>query len=346
MPKARCVLWIDPIQAPILRRVIERADIELVGAGCPDPARTGQVASDLQCDPVDDLRSALTHKDTDLILLANPGSFADQAIDADLDSLKAAHARNVCVASLEPIPATANQIAGTSFAEVLQTGALNELVRFVPLTRHTPIATELNTVLETFGPIRSCSLTLGSPALLGSLGARLFDAMDLVRSFVGVPNIIDASFISPAAGRGMHPLPGQSLRNLVGEFTMNLRFSDGRCASVLLSDQLGASSMHMTLLGSEGHIEVNTTGFRWYNPAGEQIDSFKTDQQTNNQSESTDPVESALTAQLIEICSGVGPTHAPIDYQSVLSMTHSTLLSTRTGQGESPRAVEQLMLSM
>lgn len=341
MSKARCILWLDPDQAPVLKRVLDRADIKLVGAGSPDSARTGQVASDLGCEPVDDLRTALTSFDADLMILGNPGRFADEAQDADLDALKAAHARNLCVATLEPIPPIANGIGGTSFAEVLSTGALNELARFVPMTRHTPMIVELYTVLETFAPIRSCNITLGIPQALGSLGARLFDAMDLVRSIMGIPNIIDASYISPAAGRGLHPLPGHTLRNLHGEFSMNLRFSDGRCAALLITDQVGAPIINMTMLSSEGHIIANNAGFRWHNSSGEQIDSY-----ANPETDGTDPSEIALGDQLIELCTGVGPKHAPIDYPGVLSMTHATLLSTRTGQGESPRAVEQLLLSM
>ncbi len=341
MSKTRCILWLEPDQAPPLKRVLECADIELVGAGSPDSARIGQVASDLECDPIDDLRHALASADADLVLLGSPARFADQAQDADLDGLKAAHARHVCVATLEPVPATVNAIGGTSFAEVLQTGAINELAQMMPMTRYTPMVDELCTVFETFAPIRSCSITLGMPQVLGSLGARLFDAMDLIRSLIGIPDIIEAAYISPTVGRGLHPLPGQSLRDLHGEFTLNLRFSDGRCASLLLTNQVGASMIHMTLMSTEGHISANNDGFKWFNPDGEMIDSYNAPQ-----TKDADLSETALVNQLIECCTGVGPKRAPIDYPSVLSMTHATLLSTRTGQGESPRAVEHLLLSM
>ena len=332
----------QPEQAPVLGRLVARADIELVGAGCPDPARTGQIASQLGCEPVDDLRHALTSVDADLVILGDPGTFGEHARDQDLESLRAAHGRNVCVATLEPIPAAAGEIAGTLYAEALQNGTLGTLARFVPLTRHTGLVTELQAALETFGPIRSCSITIGAPAALGSLGARLFDAMDLVRSLIGVPNIVEAAYISPAAGRGLHPLPGQSLRGLHGEITMNLRFSDGRCACVLLSDQLARSRVSMTLIGREGHMSVHARGFEWYNPEGALIDSHE----LAAEEDGVDPLERALGTQLIEVCTGVGPKRSPVDYGGVLSMTHSALLSTRTGQGESPHDVEQLLLSV
>ena len=58
MTPPRCVVWTNPDQAPVLAEVLHGAGIELNGAGCPDPARTGQVASALSCPPIDDLRSA------------------------------------------------------------------------------------------------------------------------------------------------------------------------------------------------------------------------------------------------------------------------------------------------
>lgn len=340
MTPPRCVVWTTPDQAPVLAEVLGGAGIELAGAGCADPARTGQVATALGCEPVDDLRQALCHFDADLVLLGDPGSFGEEASDADLDSLRAAHARNLCVATIEPIPATASGFAGTGFAEALHQGVLGSLATFAPVTRYRPIINELASVLDTYAPLRSCSINIAGPAALGSLGSRLFDTLDLVRWLVGVPSIIEAAYISPSAGRGMHPLPGHTLRNLHGEITMNLRFSDGRCSAVYLSDQLAHTTLNMSIIGLEGHIALDGNGFVWTNPAGEPVDTHKCE------ASDIDAGRLALQTQLNDLCSGVVPTRPPIDYAAVLSMTHAALLSTRTGQGESPHDVEQLMLSM
>ena len=312
----------------------------LVGAGCPDSARTGQVASSLSCEPIDDLRQALTTCETDMVLLGDPGSFGEEPNDADLEALRAAHARNVCVATSEPIPATASGIAGTSFAEALHQGVLGTFACVVPLLRYRPIVAELASVLETYAPVRSAMLAYTGSASHASLGARLFNMLDLTRWLIGVPSVIEAAYVSPRAGRGMHPLPGQTIRHLHGEMTMNLRFSDGRCAAIYLSDQFPTSAVSMTLASAEGQIRLDEQGFVWHNPVGDQIDSH------TPQDASLNSDIGALRAQLTELCSGVAPTRPPIDYASVLSMTHAALLSTRTGQGESPHDVEQLMLSM
>ena len=340
MTQPRCVVWTNPEQAQALSRVLHAAGIELIGAGCPDPARTGQTASALSCPALDDLRQVLHTSDADVLLLGDPGVFGEYADDADLEALRAAHSRNLSVGTLEPIPASAAGIGGTAFAEVLHQGSMCGLSAFLPLTRHNAVIDELSGVLETFAPIRSCSLTIASPKALGSLGAKLFDSMDLVRWLIGVPSIIEAAYISPSAGRGMHPLPGQTLRGLHGEITMNLRFSDGRCAAVLLSDQLATNQLGLTLIGAEGMIHLNSKGFVWTNPSGEAIDQHTAPSSDGQHG------ESEFQTQLIDLCTGVAPTRTPIDYTAVLSMTHAALLSTRTGQGESPHDIEQLMLSM
>ncbi len=340
MSQPRCIVWTNPDQAHVLGAILHEAGIERIGAGCADPARTGQVASSLGCEPVDDLRQALTTLDTDMVLLGDPGGFGEEPNDADLEALRAAHARNVCVATIEPIPATPAGIGGTSFSEALHQGVIGSFAHVTPLLRYRPIIAELSSVLETYAPVRSAMLAYAGSSAHGTLGARLFNMLDLTRWLIGVPSVIEAAYVSPRAGRGMHPLPGQTIRNLHGEITMNLRFSDGRCAAIYLSDQFHDSTLSMTLASAEGQILLDEQGFVWRNPAGDEVDThIAPDAALNSDA-------GALRAQLSELCSGTAPTRPPIDYASVLSMTHAALLSTRTGQGESPHDVEQLMLSM
>lgn len=89
-------------------------------------------------------------------------------------------------------------------------------------------------------------------------------------------------------------------------------------------------------MGAEGHIVVDDAGFRWFNRSGEVVDSFSTEPEGDG----------TLTKQLVELCSGVGPKHAPVDYAANLSMTHAALLSTRTGQGETPESIRRLLLEV
>jgi hypothetical protein len=342
VPKAAC--WLRPDQAEVVARVLAAAGIVPAFAGSPEPTHTGQVARALGCDTCDDLRSALTSLPVDLVYIAAAGAFGHKDVDQDLTALQAARSRAVPVATSDPIPAAAMELGGTRWMEALHNGSLAELVRFVPRTRRTKTADELHAALETFGVPRTCSLRLFGPAPLANLGARLFDAMDFVRTLMGVPETIDACYVAPAKGRGVHQLPGESLRHLEGDLTIHLRFSDGRAATAHLSDQAPATAFDLRVLGAEGILSLTPERLTWRHPGGD-VDrtAIGPEPTAPDGSDGPDPGEAALIAQLSNLCSGVGPSHAPIDYPAVLSMAHAALLSCRTGQGESPETIRRLI---
>jgi len=336
------MIWARPEQTGPIRRAVERAGVSIVGAGCPDPTRGSEVAAALGCDHIDDLRRMLSAESPDLVLLADPGGFGDRDLETDLVALQQAHSRETAVATLEPIPAEATVVSGTSWSDSLQSGALSQFVQQVPLLRHTRVIEELAASLETFGRIRSMSCSLMSPAILGSLGARLFDTMDLVRTLVGVPETIDASYAAASSRAGLHELPGQSLRGLHGILTIHARMPDGRGAIVQVSDQAGRSTLAMNLVGAEGNIELTDRGFTRYDADGAEIDACVIERDAG-----TDPTEARLSEQLIQLCSGVASTtRAPVDHASVLAMGHTTLLSARTGQGETPETIRRLLMEV
>tara|TARA_R110000782_G_scaffold57258_13_gene119683 strand:+ start:7233 stop:8258 length:1026 start_codon:yes stop_codon:yes gene_type:complete len=333
-PNAVC--WLTPDQTERIGRVLARAGVVPVLAGSPEPTHTGQVARDLGCEPCDDLRSALTSAPVDLVFIAAAGQFGHTDIDQDLSALQLAKGRAVPVATIDAIPAAAMELNGTRWTDALHNGTLADLVRVVPRTRRTKALDELHVTLETFGVPRTCSIRLVGPAALGTLGARLFDAMDVVRTLMGVPEIVDACFVAPAKARGLHQLPGESLRGLTGDLTAHLRFADGRAAGVHLSDQSPTTETDLRIMGAEGSITLDAAGLVWRHPGGEP-------DRTPFDPPDADPGEAALATQLANLCAGVGPSHAPIDYPAVLSMTHAALLSCRTGQGEAPDTIRRLM---
>jgi hypothetical protein len=338
IPRAAC--WLRPEQAEVIARTLRMAGIVPALAGSPEAVQTPGVARVLGCEPCDDLRLVLTAAPVDLVLIASAGvgGFGDTDVDQDLTALQLAKARGVAVATIDPIPAAAMELTGTRWVEALENGSLAELVRVVPRTRRTRMIDELHAAMETFGVLRTCSVRSQGPAVLGGLGARLFDAMDLVRTVMGVPETIDACFVAPANARGVHQLPGVSLRGLTGDLTAHLRFSDGRSGTLHLSDQCAASAFDLRALGAEGAITLTPQRMVWQGREGD-LDT------TDLPPSPEDFGEAALVTQLNSLCAGVGPTHAPIDYPSVLSMTHAALLSCRTGQGEAPDTIRRLMAS-
>ena len=341
IPKAAC--WLRPEQADLVARVLAAAGITPAFAGSPEPTHSGQVARALGCDTCDDLRSALTTLPVDLVYIASAGEFGHRDVDQDFNALQMARSRAVPIATADPIPAAAMELGGTRWMDALHNGTLAELVRFVPRTRRTRTADELHAALETFGVPRTCSLRLFGPATLAGLGGRLFDAMDIVRTLMGVPETIDACFVAPTMGRGVHQLPGESLRHLQGDMTVHLRFSDGRSATAHLSDQAPATAFDLRILGAEGIISLTPERLTWRHPDGEVDQTQIPPVGAVPDANATDPGEAALVTQLNNLCAGVGPSHAPIDYPAVLSMAHAALLSCRTGQGESPDTIRRLI---
>jgi hypothetical protein len=337
----RAVCWLRPEQSGVISRVLRDAGIEAVSAGSPEASNTGVVAQSMGCQPCNDLRSALTSGDADLVVIAAPGDFGHADLDQDMGALQQARSRALPIATLEPIPASAMSLAGTRWADALENGSLAEYIRFAPRTRRTPAIDELHAMLETFGVPRSGAIRMHGPSTLGSLGARMFDAMDLTRAIFGVPESIDACCVTPAIGRGVHQVPGETLRSLTGDLTAHLRFSDGRSLTMHLSDRAARSSFDLRVIGLEGIVDVRPDQLVWQHSSGE-IDRTRVN---GAGVEGDDANETALVTQLKNLCAGVGPTHAPIDYSAVLSMTHAALLSCRTGQGESPDTIRRLMLS-
>src|SRR5262245_28617270 len=75
MPSARVAVWLDAHQADFVRAVARQAGVTIAAAGSPSRGQTGAVAAAVECAPLDDLRSAMTEGDFDVIWLAANGDF-------------------------------------------------------------------------------------------------------------------------------------------------------------------------------------------------------------------------------------------------------------------------------
>ncbi|GIK18867.1 MAG: hypothetical protein DYG93_01730 [Leptolyngbya sp. PLA2] len=334
---ARVVAWLEEHQASLVGRVVEAAGLRLVGAGSPGRGRAGAAAAALGVGALDDLRAALAEADCDLVLLASPGEFG--ASSADLAPLVAARSRGVRIASLEPIPATAIELAGGGW-----TGGNPrpiDAVRFCPLARSSRSFRDAAEVLQMFGPVRTLAVETCCTPAEGSLGARLFAAMELVHWLMGEPETIDAAFAGPAQGPGVHALPGETLRDLHGDLTANLRYADGRAACVLASDQSGRWSRTATLLGPNGRLRVFEDGFEWVSRAGEKVDQARRTKKRG--SEPTPHAVEAIAESLSRLIDPSAGDDAPLDHESLLCMSQAALLSARTANGESPATIRRMV---
>ncbi|MFN0012789.1 MAG: hypothetical protein ACKVS8_14230 [Phycisphaerales bacterium] len=331
------LVWLRAEQASLVRLVAAGTGLAIVGAGGPGPDRGAAAAAALGVPHADDLRAALSTTEATVALLADPGTFGEGSATEDASLLRAFASRAGRTLSLEPLPAAlVGNPSGASMAtDDTATASTNpEWARFVPLARWRRPMREALELLESFGPVRSASLLCLSHPSDGSLGARLFDALDLLSAFLGHPETVDAAFVGTEAGRGIHALPGENLRGLHGDMTANLRFADGRSAALFASDQAGTWERSLTLVGPGGRLRVSDAGLEWIDAAGRRLDKSRAapDAPASPGSAAAEMIAEQVR---LSLSAGSGAPCVPA-FSRTLAAVQAALLSARTREGEHP----------
>jgi len=335
MPKTdtpiETIAWLSPAQTGLVREVAEEAGLKLIGAGSPQRGASGGVAADLGAPTVDDLRHAIASASNIAILIADPGEFGIKEGIADREAVLDAQSRGVQIATLEPIPASALDLTAAGWVGTSPRAV--DAISFVPLARQSTGYRAASELIEEFGLVRSMSVEVFCDRSHGTLGARLFSAMELVHTVMGDPDKIFCTSVSPAHKQG-YSFNSETLRGLHGDLAATMRFGDGRAASIVASDHASGWSRRITLLGDEGRLYLNDDGFVWTASDGSINDRAHI-------SENPTPVNPNAAVRVI----GDGLSRAlrketrsfaPLDHGQVLALGQTALLSARTGQPESP----------
>lgn len=194
----RTLLWLRTEQVALARAAAAGAELEVALAGSPVRGQSGEVAAALGAAVHDDLRGAVAAGGVDLVLILAPGEFGSAE---DAAALLGATTRGVKVASMEPLPAQAIDLAGDAW-RWRSAGMPSAVPALLPRMRTGRAWREAWEEGEGAGAARSASVvTLCGPAE-GSLGARLADAMDLLLSVFGEPETIDAAYAGGTRLRG------------------------------------------------------------------------------------------------------------------------------------------------
>jgi hypothetical protein len=334
-------VWLTPEQTPLIRRSAAAAELAIVAAGSPVRGQSGAVATALETSSIDDLRGLLMNTEAELILLAAPGAFGAGMQSDDVDALAAATGRGVQVATFEPIPATALDLSSAGWKSPRGKASPVEALRFCPLTRLTSAFRNATEVLENFGHFRLMSIESWCRPEEGTLGGHIYAAMELVLSLMGEPETVDAAYVSPTQGTGVHMLPGESLRELRGDLSANLRFADGRAASFVASDQGGRWNRYVTLVGACGRLRIFDDGFEWLSPGGEKVDEARPAGRVRG-GPPADHAVAAISDAISRLLDPAIPDPGPTDHAAVLAMGQAALLSARTGQSESPATIRRM----
>lgn len=338
-PVHRAVVWLEPEQAELARIVGTLAGVTFVAAGCPQGSGAGrgrspEVAQSLGAEPIDDLLRTLANAEADVALFLTAARSADDPSLDDPTLVRACLDRNLKIATLEPAPATVTE--RSRFEKTLGPGSV-EKIRFIPAMRRSRGFRAAAEVVDTIAPIRTIAVGARGGAGQGSLAARLFDAMDVVLGLMGEPETIDCAIAGPATPAGIHLTPGESLRDLRGDLTANLRFGSGRSASLMLSDSAGRWFRGVTVLAHGGCLRIDDKSFELIDPNGVTIDRTRT--RLSSGAADDPPAAAAIAEQLAALLDPRAPAPTPMDAPVALAMCEAALLSARTGQAESPATI-------
>ncbi|MBX3389924.1 MAG: hypothetical protein KF691_10780 [Phycisphaeraceae bacterium] len=336
--KKTAVVWLRPDQVSLAHDLAAASNLIIETVGSPVRGESTALAKQLSSEPADDLRSVIAEAKTSLVLLLDPGDFATEREPADDRALGAARSRGVRIATLEPIPASALALQNSPADSDEQTGA-PETVRLLAMLRHSKRYRDALEVIEQFGHVRTLSLELYNAPEQGSLGSQLVSALDVIVAHLGTPETVDASFVSPSQGQTVYTVPGDSLRGLSGDLTAVLRFADGRAATIVASDHAGRWNRVLTLLGPGGRLRIYDDGFEFLGPSGDKVDEARHRRTAKSAPHSIEVLSDGIDRLLDPHISAP----APMDTLSVFSTAQAALLSTRTGQPESPDTIRRMV---
>ncbi len=311
------MVWLDKAHRDLVIDVVKTSGARVSAIGSADPVISKDFCERFNAERIADFRVAARREGNGAVLLA----ISADSLPAETGLLLTADVQAI---SIEPFP--------DSLASASAVSDEGNTVQLAPLMRRTPGYRSAAEVISTFGEPRCVNVFFRCGKGQGSMFARLYDAMDIIRSLCGEPEQIDAALAGPVPG-----LPGvpESLRGLHGSITVNMRFSQNRCACIAVSDQAGAWFRGVTVLGERGCLRIHDDGFEWIDEDGARVDSSLASQ----------PLTYAdlVADQLVRLLQRRDPGELPLEHGRLLALCETARLSCRTGQSETPRKMLELL---
>lgn len=329
-------IWAMPEQAELMSRIAEGAGLEVACAGSPARGQAGALAAAMKVSSLDDLRSALAERVADVVLIGSPGDFGADPDRPDAELVRAAMSRGTRVLTLEPLPPSALLLARGGWMEPAHAPSLNG-VTWCPTAGHSYGWRQMPDLRESFGAVRAMSVESFGSLADGTLGARLIAAVEIVLWMMGVPDAVDAAYVGPDGGT-VHALPGETLRDLRGTVTANLRFADGRAATLAASDGAGVWRRAATLIGPGGSVRISDDGLEWHSPDGTLQDKSRPKVERPWGLASHEVIAEAVTRTLDASI----PDPGAAESIAVLLVAQAALLSARTGQSEAVETIRNM----
>jgi hypothetical protein len=314
--RPRLIAWVERGQEKLLTDAIEEARMTLTAIGSPSSATADAMSKSLDAARVDDLRQAIQQEEAELLWLVAP-----ERIAADERRLIREVGRRTV--SSEPRP--------VAIADLMMNPQEADTAHFVPLFRRSPGYRGAMDAVGELAPPQCVIVSFVCGAGEGTLFARLFDAMDVLEALCGEVEGIDAALAGPLAG-----VP-DSLENLHGHMTINVRFADNCCAGVSVSDCAGSWHRQAILLGGKGRLRITDTGDESFGADGRLISAHHDERPLT-------PgilVGMDITRRLENRAAPA--TAPPPNTARLLALCEAALLSCRTKQSEAPGKLLEML---
>ncbi|MEE2973225.1 MAG: hypothetical protein VX672_08865 [Planctomycetota bacterium] len=310
-----CAVWVEDARVPLLELMLERPDFHCSHLGGDGPA-SRSLAGRLDIPHLDDPRSLIRSESAVKAIMAPETPLDAEVLGAMSDA--ASETRRPLL-SMTPRP-------GLTLQQLDDPGHHDE-TRMPPRPMPTFVALaagrRLIEAAAAFGLPSSAAVEIGGPPIPGTLGTRLYDALELLAHWFGPPSTIQAVDARPTTS-------GDGVQRRVLAL---LRYPDGRAATIDVGADGGRPTRSATLHDEAGRLRFGDGGIDWTDAEGRQIEL-----------EPTSPAgPDHLAWELVETITAAAnevipprPVEVTLD---LLATFETAMLSTRTGEIESVTAV-------
>lgn len=255
--------------------------------------------------------------DCDALLIMDPGRPFDQDV---LDAMVAAsEPSRRSIFSLTPRPGLDD--AGAD--------------RRSPAARPIPVPCYSDTIAgrrfgdaaSAFGRPFSASIEISGAEGEAFVHTRLFDAIDTLSSWFGLPARVQATAVHDEES------PNRPMRHLIAQFG----YSDGRAASLSLAASPGALQRVVTLYGPAGRLSCRDGAITWRDGDGRDVEA-------SNDGASAPPDLAAQLAQAISWhLERAARPRDQATWKTLMAACEAVLLSARTGNAETIDSVRRML---
>lgn len=312
--------WVEPARAAQAGRVLQAMSRQLrpIAVGGPRGKETDQLAARMGCPLVDDLRKLLVDHPARYLLIDYRPALAAEDIAAALTA-------GTTIITTEPLAAELDELAALA-AQLGQRGAAGQAgrVHLLPQLPHTEGWRRAADPAEHLAKLLSMTATNVGPVEQRSLFARLMDLWLTALRIVELPEVVTATL----AGASTPDSP----RQLTGQITVHARCGDGSGLALSAGDRVGRDVLEARFTAAQAMFEVEDNRYVLTAIDGSVIDQYAARRKPGG-------VERMLADAWMHMLDQPGPIGPPwpaLRDREALACCLACLLSTRTGQPESP----------